>query len=254
MKISDEYCFDGRRRTISALGVTLPWPFPIWRDGGSGAMILGRPVFGGGDSRPKWLLPTYKFFRRFSNAKFWVKCRVHPRYRHHVVRTELEPGWHDCDEVMLYAMMALLKRYVEWEIGGSEKLRERVKDLRAHPDPNAPDGLNEACLSSEEEALAVYEWWTKDREAAEGAYTKMIRARYSAKRMRTEAAEAGAVKVVFTEEVADALATMAPKEALKEVPDDPHPGRKTWEVRQELDDKEEEMLARLLKIRRSLWT
>lgn len=64
------------------------------------------------------------------------------RYRHHIVYTDLEPGWHDCDEVLLYACMAVLCRFVEWEVPGTG-----------------------GCHIVPPEAAEIHRWWRIDRPA-----------------------------------------------------------------------------------------
>jgi hypothetical protein len=96
---------------------------------------------------------------------YWFRSRFIPRYRFHVVDTGLPPGWHDVDERMLHACMALLCSYVEDEQGGES----------GFPNVAAGDGENDA------EALAIYRWWKHERQPAHDCYDVELMAWYGAK-------------------------------------------------------------------------
>jgi hypothetical protein len=81
--------------------------------------------------------------------RYWFRSRFIPSRRYHVVNTGLPPGWHDVDERMLYACMALLCSYVEDEQGG--------------PD-NFP-GVARSDEATDAAALAIYQWWKTQRPA-----------------------------------------------------------------------------------------
>lgn len=139
--------------------------------------------------------------RRF-DLPYWFRSRFVPSCRFHVVNTGLSPGWHDVDERILYACMALLCSYVEDEQGGEVGF------------PGFAVGTPEA----DAEALTIYRWWRHQRSADREREGALLMAWYSAS-PRTEEAFRAAI---------DAEA--------------------------ENDARDQEMLHRLIDIRRSLWT
>lgn len=155
-----------------------------------------------------------RLFDRVSDAKWWLLHRFHPGHRYNVIRTGLKPGYYDVDELMLHGCMELLRRYVENERGGLASLKKIAADNREEGE----DFL--AGAEKEEEAAAIYEWWTARRPEDEAALHDHIMARF-------DAAKYGPDRM---------------------------PGKRCGEFEQELSDREDEMLARLVKIRRSLWT
>jgi len=74
----------------------------------------------------------------------WSALHAFLFIRRHVVKTELSPWtWHDCDEVLLYAMMAILVEYVEREMP------------HGWTDWNNDDESRKA----KSEIDAIYAWW-----------------------------------------------------------------------------------------------
>lgn len=71
----------------------------------------------------------------FSNATrdvvWWFKCRLMKRHMHHVVHTDLAPGYHDTDMMVLYANMALVKWYLEKDavIAGDEEEHKPFREM-----------------------------------------------------------------------------------------------------------------------------
>ena len=82
--------------------------------------------------------------------------------RRDVVETTLEPGeWYDTDTVMLYAMMALLKEFVEEEVGVDNiviRLEEELEKTHVEETPGTRK-LLERLLAKEKEIKAIYDWW-----------------------------------------------------------------------------------------------
>lgn len=62
----------------------------------------------------------YGIHRFFKNIKWKILHRYHPKYKYHIVRTRLEPGYYDPDTQMFEAVFGLLCDYVEnntkWEV------------------------------------------------------------------------------------------------------------------------------------------
>ncbi len=161
--------------------------------------------------------------RRLKDMKWWVQCRFHTKYRMHVINTGLEPGWHDEDQLILYACMAMLCRYIEWH-GTEEDIEAFNAELRDPGiDPNSPDELKHGQADRQEEALAIYRWWKKEKPLDEDRRTEMVMALHGNPCKVPE----GDRKQYHAE--LDALQT-------------------------KIDDDEQSMLHRLIDIRRSLWT
>ena len=49
----------------------------------------------------------------FNELRYWIRYRVFDKY--HIINTGLEPGYHDCDERMLHGMFNMLVDFVEIE-------------------------------------------------------------------------------------------------------------------------------------------
>lgn len=94
-----------------------------------------------------FLLDTIPDFFRFNlfyplrRYYWWVMHRVHPRYRYHIVKTGLKPGYYDPDTLILHTCMNLLGDFVEiagpriaWE--GDEYHARAWKEMKE-----------------------IYEWW-----------------------------------------------------------------------------------------------
>jgi hypothetical protein len=96
-----------------------------------------------------------RFLQPIKAARYWARSRFHPKYRHHVIKTGLRPGYYDEDVLILYACMALLKRFVEWH-GGVQKLDAFTKELQEE----TRDGWRmDHQITSQAEASAIYRWW-----------------------------------------------------------------------------------------------
>lgn len=102
----------------------------------------------------RYVLPVYRFCLLLHDARLWVAFRT-TRRRCWTVPTGLTPGYYDCDTLMLYGCMGLLRRYIELECGGREPA------AGAHP--------------YETEAYAIWKWWTVERPAAKQRCRPLIR-------------------------------------------------------------------------------
>ena len=160
---------------------------------------------------------VWRAFRRF-DLRYWLRSRLVPSKRFHVVNTGLPPGWHDVDERMLHACMVLLRGYVEKECDGETNLQEWTDELREQPDEHTLD-LTDSQAANQAEALAIYRWWQVQRPAEH--------ARLDVWLMRLWGNEPGEV--------------LGSREEY-------------WAFEQELDERDQQMLHRLIDIRRSLWT
>lgn len=57
-----------------------------------------------------------KFLKKLHDAKWWLYHRFHPKHRYNLVHTGLKPGYYDKDWLMFNACFNLLKDYVEGEM------------------------------------------------------------------------------------------------------------------------------------------
>lgn len=161
---------------------------------------------------------------RARDAWWAILHRFHPSHRYHVIKTGLRPGYYDTDIRMLESWMALLVEHVEIGEEGEAKLAEgieclkqdRAEALAAGEDWRAP---SDGQIECDEEALSVYRWWKHERPALWAKHEEYFNGYFQ--RSRAER-EAGALKHHEDEEA--------------------------------LHDVDQVMLARLLKIRRGLWT
>lgn len=157
------------------------------------------------------------------------------KHAHHVVHTDLKPGWHDVDIVMLHANFALLSRFVEQEVGGIEKLEGWTKQCSESDPDGLPDGLQiakEEQIHAQTEAAALYRWWKFTRPAKEAEKARLL----------SEGAG--------TSDSLEGPDTVQPPTS--------NQMERCCDAYKRLEDKmdmeEQEMLLRLMKIRRSLWT
>lgn len=201
-----------------------------------------------------------------NDARYAIRVRVFDRY--HVIHTRLKPGYHDCDERMLHGMFNLLVDYVEVEkawmhvVFDKEERRKRkhpwwslgwtrFKSFRdpdaglAHlrwesslDDPNLPaNERSPSQAASAREILELYQWWKgirpwrPDPMDASGWSDYCDQKRKSGRHMldmRHDTPEDAALS--------------------REILDLNH------DIEEEQHREDEEMLMRLIKIRRSLWT
>lgn len=127
---------------------------------GSTDAIFGISVWGG--HHGKWwhswfVMPLYGLASRLDRAIWWVRYRVEPKHRYHVVNTGLEPGCWDEDTLMLNACFVLLGSYIK-QMGGIEKIEEFNIELGS-------DEHGSGQAQRQAEAVALWRWWTVKRPA-----------------------------------------------------------------------------------------
>lgn len=141
--------------------------------------------------------------------------------KRHLIETDLDPnGWHDEDELILYGCMAMLCRYVDFH-EGLEALEKFNAELRANPDPNAPEGLCSSQANMQEEAAAIYRWWKIQKPLDEGRREVLLEDCYGDNRAETRTKEKD---------------------------------NEFRKLEKKIADDEQMMLHRLIEIRQSLWT
>lgn len=183
----------------------------------------------------RWLKAKWRAARRF---KYWLRCRVIPAYRHHVVYTGLTPDWHDCDERMLHACMALLVHYVEWECGGDTDLQKWTDELRANPDPYGPQDAQASQADTQDETLAIYRWWKVQRPADQSRRDEWCSKLFGGRWETWIDEETGARTSGFRGPRDESMGTM----------------EQYYAFDRELDQRDQEMLHRLIDNRGTLWT
>jgi hypothetical protein len=130
-------------------------------EGGSSDGILFVPIYGTRNRDALWfrilVLFPYEGLRILNRAKWAVLHRLHPKHRHHVVKTGLPPGYHDPDVVLLHACMAILLRHVEEE-GGIDQLDEWTKELELeHRIAGSAQAERQRAI------VELHRWWTVER-------------------------------------------------------------------------------------------
>lgn len=149
---------------------------------------------------------------------YWLVSHLIPSRRYHMLdlrqKNGYRYGWQDVPEKMLYAMFNLLGEYLE----------EGPNDLTqwyTREQIEADEGMK-AQQDAIDEARAIYHWWTVEKPANEKARDGMLHTWASAKKAKD------------------------PKK------------QEYWDTMQKMEEdneaKTDEMIARLMKIRRTLWT
>jgi hypothetical protein len=181
-----------------------------------------------------------KFFRRISfwwhrlwaiNPFLWIRCHTFTKY--HLVdcrnaSDNYRYGWVDKPELILYANMAILTDFVEKEKG------LEVIDW-GHDDKNK---------TVAKEIKDIYEWWKIGRKQAIDELSAKRRQNWE-KRVKLDSIYNEAIKGEFMAQIN--TNTPQYKVYLEE-------RTKLVKERELLDEKDEEMMHRLINIRRWLWT
>jgi len=76
---------------------------------------------------------------------WWIKYRIHPRHRHHVLRLDMGPGYRDKDEILMIACFTVLRRFIEKE------------------KPHVTIVVKDHNRAEWREIFFLYRWWTRYR-------------------------------------------------------------------------------------------
>lgn len=214
---------------------------------GSRARVFGVDVFG--DYEGKWwydygICPVYLAGRKVRDGIWWLRYRLNRRHRYHLIDTHLKPGYYDIDHIMLHGMFSLLRRYVEEEHEGVESLEKWGRELIEMAEKDEfLRGAHDRQGQKELEAVALYRWWMESRSADLKRQDELMDLLYG----RGD-------RIIWTD------AGEIDGEPVSEAHVRPYEGEEI-EWRKELDaleekiaNEEQEMLHRLIDIRRSLWT
>jgi len=126
-----------------------------------------------------WLLETMPMYFRvkkmqFDDVIYWFKYRLQKKHKYHLIDTKLGPGYYENDKVMLYGMFAILVDYVEIELAYMNHCFKEEKNTKT----NKQNGLehldwqinlvNEDKSSKHQSDTAqeikdLYMWWTDSR-------------------------------------------------------------------------------------------
>lgn len=190
----------------------------------------------------KWIDEVYWWFSYtwMHRAWWWVRHRTTNRY--HVIKTGLEPGWYDTDAVLESVAWSLLVKYVEVECASMWNMSERrynkpelpVREAglawlkyQYTPSPGEDGNPGWPGNPDNKEIETIYRWYTEDRVRRPDPYDNYVSNRN----------------------------TISMQLGLRELDDNKEPS--WWDpikIEETYDDEDTDMLIRLIKIRRSLWT
>lgn len=119
-----------------------------------------------------------KIWRKFSLFYYWIRTHIWNRY--HMLNMKSKQngyswGWQDRSELILFACMNLFKDFIEKERGGRSKLRTEMRPF------DIAWGMNEQDFTEyftgdikKEQVLAeLYDWWVGGRAAEHEAFDRM---------------------------------------------------------------------------------
>lgn len=122
------------------------------------------------DISPKWFT---LLIRKINQSSYWLAYRLWPKHQYHIVRTDLRPGYYDIDVLMEAAMVRLLRRYVEEEMDGADRLLACTNDLRLETNEPIEGALSEQ-INTQRSALRLYQWFVVDKPHDERKYAELI--------------------------------------------------------------------------------
>jgi hypothetical protein len=210
---------------------------------GSFAAVFGIGVFGK-HSDAWWhrafIWPIYRVGSRIRDGIWWIRYRIDPNHKYHLINTRLSPRYYDIDTLMLNGMFSLLRRYVEEEHGGVADLEKWGNELIAGGPQDFMRETEKRQGNKEIEAVTLYRWWMETLPSMRKRESELLSLLYGRRRRMVSE------KIEGTE--------------LSRLHIHPDEGEEI-EWRKELDALEEkiereetEMLHRLIDIRGGLWT
>lgn len=165
---------------------------------------------------------------RFGRLRWWIAHRFVPWHRYHIIDTKLDPGYHEAEELMLYACFKVLEDSIE-----KEKVLEHFIWV---PDPEEyarnPE-MWDVKIRDGVEIKDLYDWWQGHKKWTDDHWSD-CKDNYEFVDCNDGSGNSTMVKM------ADG------------------PEKYTGEECRQIDEKrqaeETEMLVRLIKIRHLLWT
>lgn len=159
----------------------------------------------------------YRSFKQpFTDAWYWFRCHTYNRYHMLDLRQpDYRYGWRDVDNKMLYAIFNLLGEFLN-----KEKPYDLAQDY-TEEEIEADEGMK-LQHASRKEAKFLYRWWTHGRGEREGERSRCAKEWHD---------------------------MMEKKDPLTQ-----EAWKKLREFEAFMEKEEDEMIARLMKIRKTLWT
>lgn len=150
-----------------------------------------------------------------NNVKWFFIHRFHPKHQYHILKPRsLKPGYYDSDERILHACMDELSMFVEWN-----KKHQWVNWNGTKEHKHAWKEMN-----------AIYKWWNRDRPASEKKQDELLTEWHD--RFLKEGGLGSETLSAKTNKLHDKLNVEENR----------------------MHNTDEEMLARLMRIRRFMWT
>lgn len=138
--------------------------------------------------------PFRYYWRRITDAWYWIKCHTLPSYRFHMLDmrnpgggVDYTHGWMDRSELMLWVCFKLLVDFVEKEQGATD-LREcyTTEEIESSPELQAH-------IKMRDEIQALYQWWKTGRAEADAKTDAVFQTYHTAKTDPTKTPEEIAV-------------------------------------------------------------
>jgi len=205
------------------------------------------------DFRRKFVLPI-KW--KFESIESWIRYRTYDKY--HVINTGLPPGYADTDTIMLYSTFNLLKDYVEVSLG----LREwwQSDEPKSWASKHVPYYFNFRNFRNPEFGLKHLEWASTLDDPSLPIHERSVHQAITARetiilynwwvntRPNRKEAEIRNLRNTIDEDdlFPDFSSHPEYKEYLNDIKES-HVQEESWH------NEDEEMLIRLIKIRRGLW-
>lgn len=202
----------------------------------------------------------------FNDLRCWIRYRTFDKY--HIIDTGLKPNYYDIDEIMMHGMFQLLVDFVEIEKAWMQVIWSNDEDKKYHVpwyckgkfktknwrckeagleylnwectlgSPKLPE--EEQCASQAQtayEIIDLYKWWTEVRPN------------------RLDPMDASGWSAYCNKRKEQGYSVL---DTRHDTPEDEQENRKLLDLNRKIEEEQhkedEEMLIRLIKIRRSLWT
>ena len=192
----------------------------------------------------RWAEDWHSFpFRHLSTVLYWLRTHTYNRYHVLDMRNKNNGyawGWCDRSQLILFANMALLRDFIEKEhafdchvdwSSAEEAIASGETDLQ---------GMEEnrnAHAVAKKEMLAIYNWWMEERAEEHKKYDELLTAAYS-----------DPFTFVPIPGSTDLRLEMKETPELRALRD------QCMVMEEELENKDEEMMIRLIKVRDFMWT
>jgi hypothetical protein len=183
--------------------------------------------------------------KHVSRLLYWL--RTHTYHRYHMLNLKNKKngyswGWLDRSEGILFANMAILVDFVEKEMAfeGHVDWRSAAEVKESGETENDPwgDANRDAHALAKKEMIEIYDWWTKGRKEEHDAWDRAYDDVYTGTTTRFEPSK------TFPGNF-DMVTEKSPgREAVEAL----------WKRDEALENKDEEMIIRLVKVSGYMWT